>query len=216
MLVNYAAVPPPSFNVRRVLLVLGCSALVPLVPFLIVGELPGDQWLSARHRDDQTFGAVGSALLAADLLLPVPSSVIGALLGARLGFVVGFVFTWLGLCTGALLGYALGRVLPLRFARSGGTDSAVLSDAPALVLVLLSRPVPVFAEAVAITAGVTRVPLRKFAIGMLSGNALYAAALAGDGAALLPGQLAGPGLVLPMLLPVVSWLAWRWLHRSNS
>ena len=207
---------PASFAVRRVLVVLACSALVPLVPFLIVGELPGDRWLSAQRHDDQTLGAAGAALLAADLLLPVPSSVIGALLGARLGFVAGFAFALTGLCAGALLGYALGRLLPLRFTSSrDAADGPSLRRAPALLIVLLSRPVPVLAEAVAITAGVTRMPAREFTLGMVTGNALYAAALAGDGAALLPGQLAGPGLVLPMLLPVVSWLAWRFMQRRK-
>ncbi|HMJ15751.1 MAG TPA: hypothetical protein VK524_30250, partial [Polyangiaceae bacterium] len=72
------------------------------------------------------------------------------------------------------------------------------------------------AEAVAIAAGVTRVPPARFTLAIVLGNVLYAAALAGNGAALLPEQLAGPGLVLPMLLPVVSWLAWRWLRRRSA
>ncbi|HEY6561496.1 MAG TPA: VTT domain-containing protein [Polyangiaceae bacterium] len=206
----------PTFAFRRVLLVLGCAALVPLVPFLIVGELPGDQWLSAHEHDDRTFAATGAALLAADVLLPVPSSVIGALLGARLGFAAGFAFALAGLCAGAGIGYALGRLLPLRFSRSKGDASGAGSrTAPALLLIVLSRPVPVLAEAIAITAGVTRVPLPTVALGVVLGNVLYAAALAGNGAALLPDHLAGPGLVLPMLLPVISWLAWRWATRRR-
>jgi hypothetical protein len=40
--------------------------------------------------------------------------------------------------------------------------------------------------------------------------------LALNGAALLPGELLGPGLVLPMLLPVAAWLVWRALHRRRS
>jgi uncharacterized membrane protein YdjX (TVP38/TMEM64 family) len=202
-----------GFPLRRVAVVLACAALVPLLPFVIIGELPGDRWLSSAQHNDQTFGTIGAALLAADLLLPVPSSVIGALLGARLGFAAGFAFALVGLCSGALLGYALGRLLPVRFSKEVGDARGTLREAPALALVILSRPVPVLAEAIAITAGVTRVPLRQFALGMLLGNALYAAALAGNGAALFPDQLAGPGLVLPLLLPVVSWLLWRWARR---
>jgi len=33
--------------------------------------------------------------------------------------------------------------------------------------------------------------------------------MAGNGAALLPEGLAGPGLVLPMIVPVAAWLIWR-------
>jgi uncharacterized membrane protein YdjX (TVP38/TMEM64 family) len=200
-------VPPvPSSTIRRVLLVIACAALVPLIPFLIVGELPGEQWLQARGRSDFAFGAAGAVLLGSDVLLPIPSSVIGALLGARLGFVTGFAFAFAGLSAGAAVGYALGRLVPHELAGAAPGAAATQCN---LALVLLSRPVPVLAEAAAITAGATRLPIWRFAGAAAAGNALYAAALAGNGAALLPHQLAGPGLVLPMALPVVSWLAWR-------
>jgi uncharacterized membrane protein YdjX (TVP38/TMEM64 family) len=86
--------------------------------------------------------------------------------------------------------------------------NALESDAPASAVILLSRPVPVLAEAVSLAAGVTRVPLARFALASLTGNGLYAAAMAGNGAALLPEGLAGPGLVLPMIVPVAAWLFW--------
>ena len=119
----------------------------------------------------------------------------------------------LGLCAGSALGYALGRLWPLRFADE---LRELTADAPASVVVLLSRPVPVFAEAISLAAGVTRVPPARFALASLAGNALYAAAMAGNGAALLPEGLAGPGLVLPMLAPVIAWLIWRARARARA
>ena len=44
--------------------------------------------------------------------------------------------------------------------------------------------------------------------------AVYAAALAGSGAALLPHGLAGPGLIVPMLVPVVGWVIWKAIRRQ--
>jgi membrane protein DedA with SNARE-associated domain len=119
--------------------------------------------------------------------------------------VLGFASAFAGLCLGSAVGYALGRLWPARLLRE---LSGELPKAPALALVLLSRPVPVLAEAISLAAGATRVPPAGFAISSALGNALYAAAMAGNGAALLPDGLAGPGLVLPMLVPVVSWLVW--------
>lgn len=191
---------------RRVLLVLACAVLVPIVPFALIGELPGQRWLEAQGDHALSIGAVGAALLALDVLLPIPSSILGALLGGRLGFLQGFSWSLLGLSVGSALGYALGRLWPARFADE---LRAVTSDAPAVATVLLSRPVPVLAEAVSLAAGVTRVPVARFLIASLTGNALYAAALAANGAALLPAGLAGPGLVLPMIVPVAAWLFWR-------
>lgn len=187
------------------MLVLFCAVLVPLVPFALLGELPGERWLSAQGDDAFRFGATGAGLLALDLLLPIPSSVLGALLGGRLGLWPGFSWALLGLLTGQSLGYALGRRLPARFASE-------LPAAPSAAIVLVSRPVPVLAEAVAIAAGVERMPLARFLLAGALGNAAYAFAMAGSGAALLPEGLAGPGLAPPLLVPVAAWWLWRRTH----
>jgi uncharacterized membrane protein YdjX (TVP38/TMEM64 family) len=191
---------------KRVMLVIGCAVLVPIVPFLVIGELPGQRWLEAQGDHALSIGAVGAALLAIDVLLPTPSSILGALLGGRLGFGWGFLWSLLGLSAGSALGYALGRLWPARFA---GDLRDATAAAPATVAVVLSRPVPVLAEAISLSAGVTRMPVLRFAIASTAGNVLYAAAMAANGAALLPSGLAGPGLVLPMLVPVAAWLIWR-------
>lgn len=192
--------------IARALLVLGCALLVPIVPFVLIGELPGERWLDAGGHDALAVAGLGAGLLALDVLMPIPSSVLGALLGGRLGLALGFAATFAGLCAGSALGYGLGRLLPARF---GASEAA--SAAPSLALVFVSRPAPVFAEAVSIAAGATRAPLRGFAISSALGNAIYASALAADGALLLPQGLAGPGLVLPMLVPVLAFLAFkRW------
>ena len=45
---------------------------------------------------------------------------------------------------------------------------------------------------------------------------LYAAVLAGNGAMLLPDAWLGPGLFIPMFLPVITWAIWRWTRRRQS
>jgi uncharacterized membrane protein YdjX (TVP38/TMEM64 family) len=187
---------------KRGLLIVGASVFVPIIPFLVVGELPGDRWLMRTDAHALLFGAVGCLLLAADLLLPIPSSVVGTLLAARLGAPVGGVLTLAGLMGSAGLGYLLGRLAPARLRARVGTT-------PSWVLVFLSRPVPVFAEALALSAGVLGMPPRRFLSASLAGNILYAAVLAFNGAHAIAGRQAGPGLVIPMLLPVAGFLLWR-------
>jgi uncharacterized membrane protein YdjX (TVP38/TMEM64 family) len=194
---------------RRVLGVFLLCTLVPVLPFLIIGELPGERWLLASRHDALWFGCSGAGLLALDVLLPIPSSVVGAMLGGRLGPLTGFLWAFLGLCLGHALGYALGRLAPARWATG-------LPRAPSWVLVFLSRPVPVLAEAVALTAGAERMPLRNFLGAAALGNALYAGAMACNGAALLPRGLAGPGLILPMSVPVIGFLVWRAVQRKSE
>lgn len=193
----------------RLPLIIILALLIPVIPFAIIGELPGEQWLSAADDNSLLFGVTGSGLLAADILLPVPSSIVGTMLGARLGFLPGWAWAWAGLMLGNLLGYGAGRLLPSRL----GSE---LPELPSLLVLFISRPVPVLAEAASFTAGAGRMRLPSFLAATFAGNGLYALALAGNGAALLPSTLAGPGLVLPMFLPVAAWLAWRWLARRKK
>ncbi len=193
----------------RAVLIITAALCIPLVPFFIIGELPGERWLSATDEHAVAFALTGAGLLAADALLPVPSSIVGTMLGARLGFGPGALAAFAGMMAGQVLAYAVSRWLLRR--RTGA-----LPAAPTLAVVFLSRPVPVLAEAVAIAAGAARVSWPQFLLACGAGNLVYAAALALNGAELLAGSLLGPGLVLPMLLPVAGWLLWRAMHRDSS
>jgi membrane protein DedA with SNARE-associated domain len=190
--------PRPSGPAVRAILI---ALLIPILPFVAVGELPGERWLSGADRSATLFGALGGGLLAVDVLLPVPSTIVGSLLGARLGFLSGWLWGWGGLVAGNQLGYWAGRMLL-------SSPGFRLPGPPTGPLVFATRPVPVLAEAVAIAAGAGRMPALSFLATSVLGNAVFAAAMAGNGAALLPERWAGPGLVLPMLLPVVAWVAW--------
>lgn len=182
---------------------------IPIVPFAIVGELPGERWLSATDDNALLFGATGAGLLAADVLLPIPSTIVGTLLGARLGFFSGWAWSWAGLVVGNLIGYGIGRVALSRFAGD-------LPRTPTLVAFIASRPVPVLAEAVTFAAGAGGMRWSPFVAASVAANSVLAGVLAGNGAALLPDAMVGPGLILPMALPVIAWLAWQWRTRRRA
>lgn len=192
----------------RTALIITAALCIPLVPFFIIGELPGEQWLSSRDDHALAFALAGAGLLAVDALLPVPSSIVGTMLGARLGFPAGFLAAFGGMMTGQVLAYGVSRWLLRK-------REQALPNAPTLLAVFLSRPVPVLAEAVAIAAGAARVSWPQFLLACAAGNAIYAGALARNGAALIPDAPLGPGLVLPMLLPAGAWLIWRALRRNS-
>ena len=194
---------------QRGLLIIAAAVCIPLVPFFIIGEMPGERWLSATDDHAWLFALAGAGLLASDILLPIPSSIVGTMLGARLGFAAGFLATFAGLMTGQVIAYAASRWLLRR-------ERADLPAAPTLTAIFLSRPVPVLAEAMALAAGASNLRWSQFLLACGSGNLIYALALALNGAELVPGALLGPGLILPMLLPVAAWLIWRRVRRSTS
>ena len=200
----------PGTKTRQSLVIIA-ALLIPILPFVIIGELPGEKWLSSSDDNALLFGLTGSGLLTIDILLPVPSSLVGTLLGARLGFWGGFVATCACLMVGNMLGYGVAKFAAIRL-------RAWLPEFPAkttLAFVFLSRPVPVVAEAMSLTAGATRMALFPYFSACAAGNLIYAMVLAGNGATLVPKALIGPGLILPMLLPVIAWLAWKKLSRTN-
>ena len=179
------------------------------MPFFIIGELPGERWLSAADQHAWLFALTGAGLLAIDVLLPVPSSIVGTMLGARLGFLPGFLATFAGLMAGQAAAYAASRWW------LGRHDTTPLPPAPTLTALFLSRPVPVLAEAMALAAGASRLHWGQFLAACGAGNLVYASALALNGAELVPGAPIGPGLLLPMLLPAVAWLAWQRRRKNH-
>jgi uncharacterized membrane protein YdjX (TVP38/TMEM64 family) len=181
--------------------------VIVLLPWLAVGELPGDRWLSNADGSALRFGMVGSLLLAADVLLPVPSSLVLTGLGARLGLAWGWCAAWLGLMGGCLVGYGLGALYPRRYRQA-------LPEAPTLALLFVTRPMPVLAEVGALTAGACRVPLVAYLTACGLGNGIYAAVLCANAALLLTSDWPLATLMLPLLLPALGWLVWR--RRSSS
>jgi membrane protein DedA with SNARE-associated domain len=199
-------------KVSRQLAVIGLTLAVPIIPFVIIGEVPGDKWLSAIDENAWLFGISGSGLLTLDILLPIPSSIVGTFLGARLGFWSGFAFTWCGLVAGNLAGFSMARFVSVQF-RSWLPP---FPETTTQAIVFLSRPVPILAEAVALAAGTTQMSLQQFFFLSAAGNAIYASVLCGNGATLLPDDLMGPGLIIPMALPVIAWLTWQALRKRRS
>lgn len=190
-------------------MILTAALCIPLVPFLVIGELPGERWLSASDDQSTRFALVGAGLLAADVLLPIPSSIVGTMLGARLGWGAGWAVTFAGLMAGHSGAYFVSRRL-LR------QRNDALPEAPTLVALFLSRPVPVLAEALVFTAGAARMSWPQFMVACGSGNLIYAGALTLNGSRLVPDAWMGLGLLLPMLLPVAGWLIWRKIRRTTS
>ena len=161
----------------RLLLVLALAAVaVPLVPFLACGAridaLVAD-WLDPLPPPPLLAG-LEVGVLAADLLLPVPSSMVATLGGASLGLAVGTLCAWAGMTIGAAIGWWLGHMTAGRsLAALDATDRAALARQERRLgplLVVLTRPLPLVAEATALLAGSAGMPLPTFLAAAAGGN----------------------------------------------
>lgn len=159
-----------------------CILAIPLVPFAILGELPGTSWLD--YPGDTEVFAIGIVLLTSDIFLPIPSSVVSVFLGARLGLWKGSAAIALGLNVSVILGYIVGWWVgnPLLRRFSSEEDIAVIrkfENRFSYLTLAFLRTVPVLAEASVLTAGVARLKPSKVLPTLIIANValalLYAA-----------------------------------------
>jgi uncharacterized membrane protein YdjX (TVP38/TMEM64 family) len=117
---------------------------------------------------------VGIILLVADLLLPIPGTIVMSALGAVYGFWLGGLLASLGSFLAGLAGYGLGRFLKEQTAKRwlGEADfergRSLLVGRGALIIAL-SRSIPILPEVIACMAGLLRMPFRFFCLAVLCG-----------------------------------------------
>ena len=145
-------------------------------------------------------------LLALDVVLPVPSSMVALLAVATLGSVGGYLVIFIGLCLGAGLGYALGagyfRLLSSRLGLHQRQPGQLAYRLGTLSLVCL-RGVPVLAETSVVAAGMQRYPLRAFILVTTLANAGLALAYSAIGTFLVAQNALLVTLLAGMVLPAL-------------
>lgn len=146
-----------------------CVLLIPIIPFLFFGARIED-WLKQMSENpppDYVVSAWVIGLLSTDILLPIPSSVVSTMSGWQLGWWRGTLATWIGMNLGAILGFALarkwGRPLALWFSTAEDLDHVrQLSDRFGPLILIITRGMPVFAEATVLISGIHQLAWRKF------------------------------------------------------
>ena len=191
-----------SINTKRLIFLIIIALMIPVIPFLVIGELPGEQWLQSTSDSALLFAITGASLLASDVLLPIPSSILGTLIGAKLGFFTGFITILAGLTMGSAVGYSIGRF----FYKNNPNH---LPTTPTLLTVFLSRPVPVLAEATSIVSGAAKIPFIDYFFATLFGNCLYSFFLAANGILIVNDKEYIYGILFALGIPTCSWLAWK-------
>ncbi|HEX2063628.1 MAG TPA: VTT domain-containing protein [Acidimicrobiales bacterium] len=166
-----------------------CAGLltVMLALFLVVEALDIPLLAEADPLGDRTgavAAALGVTLLVVDVALPVPSSVVMITHGALFGALVGTALSVLGSLGSFSVGFALGRRGEPVVKRLVPEEERQRADRFlvrwGVVGVVLSRPVPLLAEAVSFVAGTSPLPWRPTlvaaALGCLPAAAVYAVA----------------------------------------
>lgn len=118
--------------------------------------------------------SIGVLLLIADVVLPVPSSLVMAAHGALFGIAGGTLLSMIGSVASAMTAFAIGRAgngLIRRFvSEEEHRRAGAMLERWGVVAIAASRPVPILAETVAILAGSSPVRWPQLVLAAAAGS----------------------------------------------
>ena len=127
----------------------------------------GDLALDWAGSDKLLVSVIVILALAADVILPVPNGLTNTFAGMSLGWAISSFVVWIGLNLGATIAYFIGRFAGEPIAKKIVGEREFI-DAQAslkdfnIIGLIISRPVPGFAELTAITAGLSKISFKAF------------------------------------------------------
>lgn len=208
---------------RHAFLLLLALIVVVVAPFLLFGTAV-EQWSTSALGSTTSTSVLAvsiAALLAADIFLPIPSSVVATAAGATLGAVAGTVVVALGLSAGCVLGASVARRLGTRVvgALIGASElehlrASLQRHGPALLV--LCRPVPVLAEASVLAAGAIGISLPSLAWWTTLANVGVAITYATLGAQAATASSFLLVFAASMVLPALAWLVSTAVRRTSA
>ncbi len=158
--------------------------------------------------------AVVVGLLVADLVLPIPSSLVMVLSGAAFGVTGGAVVALVGSIGGEWLGFELARRYGHRATSHlmherdlAELDGVFRRHGPAAVM--LTRALPVFMETMSLVAGLSTMSRRSFLWSSLAGTAPVALAYAYAGAASRDSGSLVPAAIFLIAITGIGWVVYR-------
>jgi uncharacterized membrane protein YdjX (TVP38/TMEM64 family) len=205
-------VPLFGRDVMRLLLWMSLLILISLGGWFWMGESLEREWSVAGavdlfEQNPSVAWLIGWGLLVGDVFLPIPSTVIMSSFGWVYGTLLGGLLASAGSMLAGLTAYGVGRLFGEKGARRilGSKDlerGRGIFQRGGGWWICLSRALPIFPEAIACTAGLVRMPFRRFLPPLLCGCIPMGWTFAAIGAAGhdRPGLAIGLSLALPAIL----------------
>lgn len=186
-----------------------------LISWSLFGESLEQTWsverLAGYFEESKAWAwLLGILLLLADLLLPIPGTIVMSALGAVYGFWLGGIFATIGSMLAGMLGYGVGRFFKESFAKRwlGEKDfdkGKSLFERGGAWVVAISRALPILPEVIASMAGLLRMPFGKFVIALACGAVPMGFLFAWIG--VMGREQPAWGLAFSLGVPAVLWSA---------
>ena len=158
-------------------------------------------------------GALVVLLLFADLFIAVPTMTVIILSGYFLGFQTAMMFSFFGLMLAAFSGYLISRIwgnLLLQKINKNEMqrlEMQTLFHEYGVLVLILSRAMPILPEVSACLAGVTKMPFKKFLLGWGLGSIPYLSIVTYAGS-ISSFDNPFPAIVTAIAITSSLWLVW--------
>ena len=157
--------------------------------------------------------------LTADVILPVPNGITNTFAGMSLGWAISSVIIWIGLNLGATFAYTLGRFAGRPIAKKLVSNKEFEEVRASLknfnvIGLIVSRPVPGFAELIAITAGLSKIPFRLFLLVVSTTNIGVAIIFSGIGAAAIENDSLSLAFIGAIIFPAVLYFVYTKFYKT--
>ena len=159
------------------------------------------------------------ASLMADVILPIPNGLTNTLSGMSLGWGLSSIVVWIGLNLGACVGYFLGRMAARPIAKKIISNDEFNDAEKALksfntLGLILSRPVPGFAELIVISAGLSKMPFKNFISVVAITNLGVAIVFSGIGAAAIESNSSFLAFTGAAALPALCYFFYNKFYKT--
>lgn len=174
---------------------------------LLVDPTP---WLNQRSA---WAAALGVGLLVADVLLPVPSSLVMVAHGALFGLIIGTLLSLLGSTGAALFGFWIGRRggrwLERLVTEEERERANHLLEHWGMLAIVVTRPIPLLAETVSIMAGASPLGWGRTTLAAIAGSLPPALLYALTGASAGKFQSTALMFLFVLLITGIFWMVGR-------
>jgi len=205
-------------NLLILLLIIAALILIPFLIFSTQFDLWTADFLQRTEVKSLLTIVVIIALLAADVVLPVPSTILSTAAGYLFGFLSGTLISFVGMTLGILVGYQIGTssrgAIPLLDEETKIWLSSYF-DKYGIGTIAIARPIPVIAEASVIFAGMSKMKSAPFIIVSCLSNLGISIVYAGIGAYSMTTNSFLLAFLVSMAIPFI-WAIVRLVRRPKS
>lgn len=148
---------------KKILIVFSSIVFFILVVFFLLGcfESKAEFILNNYQDRPSLFMLFSFLILATDVVLPIPSTIVMYLNGYVMGILPGFIISMASMMVSSIAGYLIGS--RLTFTPKSVTSAGIYNKYGQMAI-LLTRGVPILAETVSIMSGYVKMPFKPFVL----------------------------------------------------